>query len=112
MDCCTVGVICGVSVIVVSVWFGVNLEIYQAKCADMNAVNAIGGSIGGTLGSSIGVSKATMQDCMRRLVKTYEESSGKSYSGDEEILDTTGMSPFDALRALIGAKIDATRKVS
>jgi hypothetical protein len=58
------------------------------------------------------VSKATMNDCMRRLAKTYEESSGKTYGGEgEDIVDTTGLSPFEALKILIGKKIETTRKV-
>ena len=56
------------------------------------------------------VSRGVMQDCIHRLVRVYEETSGQKIDGGEN--DTEGLSAFDACKYLIAKKIMATREVS
>ncbi|KAG2383607.1 hypothetical protein C9374_004278 [Naegleria lovaniensis] len=54
------------------------------------------------------LSRGAMQDCINRMVRVYEETSGQKLDGGEN--ETDGLTPFDACKFLIAKKIMATRE--
>ncbi|KAL9647223.1 hypothetical protein ABK040_012575 [Willaertia magna] len=54
------------------------------------------------------VSRGVMQDCIKRLVVVYEQTSGEKFNKEED--EVQGLSQFDAQKYIIAKKIMATRE--